>query len=179
MENRDYLFYEQGVPELQDYLLSNELYWNLTGQDRLTIGGLLLARLKMEHVIFPGAEWDTIRNLDDQLGEIKEHWMIAWNNKVKREIGSRLRLWSEFLSDYWSSPDEFADGYTQEVKKRVILKLLEIEIGGKFPEQEQLASLDSRLHTKLIPGRFIWPDDQVENFNETEYWFLYGSLKTK
>lgn len=177
MGNNEFNFYQQGVAELQDYLLSDELFWNLSGQDRLTIGGLLFARRRLDHFVFPGGEWDLIRSMDLKIQEIKGKWRVAWDKKVKWEISSRLRLWSEYLADYWNSPDEFSDAYSQEVKKRVILQLLENELGGTYPEKRQLTLLDSHLRASLLPGNFIWQDDQVENFNDSDYWFLYGRLK--
>jgi hypothetical protein len=49
---KDRAFLEASVPELEDYLLSDELYWPITARGfdlpRLTIGGILLAKARLE-----------------------------------------------------------------------------------------------------------------------------------
>jgi hypothetical protein len=49
---KDRAYLEAGIPELEDYLLSDELYWPISARGhnlpRLTIGGLLLANDRLE-----------------------------------------------------------------------------------------------------------------------------------
>ena len=46
-KNIDPDFFNQGIAELEENLLSKEIYWNLPGLPRLSISGLLLIMVKL------------------------------------------------------------------------------------------------------------------------------------
>jgi hypothetical protein len=167
----DLRFLKEAVPQLQEYLLSNELYWPLSGSlPRLTPGALLLtlARLGVH------APLET-QKLEAQVETIRTKWRSAWDKKVAREIANRLRLWSQFLSDYVKAPDQNLDSYRTEARGRAILQLLLVELQDA-PEKSTLANLDGILKSRLVPGEFIWEPDLQAVFPRTSFWFLYGIL---
>ena len=173
---KDRAYLEAGVPELGQYLLSNELYWPVSarGYDlpRLTIGGLLLAQTRLE------AHRERIEPLVTQLETVRSKWRVAWETKAGREFQSRFGLWSNYLADYRQRPERYADAYPHEVRYRVMLHLLQGEMSTSPPEQEGLIRLDGVLRTSLSPGEFIWDADLIPGFPPEVYWYLYGKLKS-
>ena len=173
-------FLKEAVPQLQNYLLSNELYWPLSGSlPRLTPGSLLLELIKMRVTTQIAGTSLTLRDefqrLDGQFENLRSKWRTAWEKKMAREVTNRMRLWSQFLSDYLKDPDQSLDSYKTEARGRAILQLLVNELPN-FPEMPALAELDRILKTRLIPGEFIWESELQPAFPKSDYWFLYGNL---
>jgi len=173
---KDKAYLEAGVSELEDYLLSNELFWPVTtrGFDlpRLTIGGLLLAKARLK------ARGAQIEALLSQLEAVRSKWRVAWETKAGRGFQSRFNLWSNYLSDYRHNPEGHADAYPHEARYRAMMKLLLAELPAPPAELAGLSQLDSLLRANFIPGDFIWGADLQSGFPEDEYWYLYGKLKT-
>jgi len=173
---KDKAYLEAGIPELGDYLLSKELYWPISARGfslpRLTIGGILLAQARLE------AFGERIEALAAQLEGVRVKWRVAWETKAGREVGARMRLWSNYLADYRHSPYQHADAYPHEVCYRVMLHLLMAELPAPPVEQEALSQQDGALRTSLIPGDFIWDAGMQAGFPREVYWYLYGKLKS-
>jgi hypothetical protein len=172
--DKDRAYLEAGIPELEDYLLSDELYWPVSARGfdlpRLTIGGLLLAKSRLE------ARGERIASLLAQLEAVRAKWHAAWEKKAAREFKSRFGLWGNYLSDYRQNPAGQADSYPHEVRNRALLELLQPELPAELPEREALARLDSVLRSSLSPGGFIWEPELRSRFPREAYWFLYGTL---
>ena len=172
---KDKAFLEAGIPELGDYLLSKELFWPISARGfslpRLTIGGILLAKARLE------ARDERIESLMAQLDTVRSKWQVAWETKAGQEIQTRLRLWSNYFSDYRHNPENHADAYPHEVRYRVMLHLLLVELPTPPPEQQALSHFDNLLRNNLIGDDFIWESDLQSGFPREVYWFLYGKLK--
>lgn len=173
----DRIYFQAALDELETYLLSNELYWQLSvpgvSLSRLTLGHLLLTRLRLQ------ARGYLLPEQENRLEQIRRRWQAAWEKKARHEFNSRLNLWKNYLEDYFESPSNYAADYPQEVRLRVILALLRQEISSPLPEEEEaLAALDARLRTAFIPGPFVWEADLSTVFPQQTWWYLYGRLKT-
>ena len=155
--NLDYL--EAGVPELENYLLSNELYYPLgTRLPQLTLGGILLSfaryRLRAE-------------SFRVKVESLRSKWMSAWENKSAREIKARSRSWMDYLAEYRDDPKSGARLYAQNVRYRAMLTLL-----GQTEHES-----DVLLKSIFIEGAFVWEQDSAQNFPRETFWYLYGTLK--
>jgi hypothetical protein len=172
---KDKAYLKTCIPELGDYLLSKELYWPINTRGftlpRLTIGGILLAQARLE------AYGERIESLVAQLDGVRVKRRVAWETKAGREVGARMRLWSNYLVDYRHSPYQHADAYPHEVRYRVMLHLLMAELLAPPVEQEALSQQDSVLRAGLIPSDFIWDAGMQAGFPREVYWYLYGKLK--
>jgi len=173
---KDRAYFEAGIPELGNYLLSKELYWPISarGYDlpRLTIGGILLAKTRLE------ARGERIEKLATQLDAPRSKWRTAWETKAGREFQSRFGLWNNYLADYRHNLEGQADAYAHEVRYRVMLQLLLGELSAPPPEREGLLQLDGVLRASFSPSDFIWETDLQAGFPREVYWFLYGKLKS-
>jgi hypothetical protein len=179
--NQDLEFYKAGVGGMEAYLLSNELYWPLSGghnQPRLTVGSLLLANRRLGARTTTPADREEMNSLEAQLADIRSRWRAAWERKAGREVHSRFGLWQAYLDEYQRSPDLHADEYSHEVQERAVLHLLGNELRSLPDEYVALRDLDKFLRNHLRPGGFIWEADLTASFPAGEYWFLYGKLQS-
>lgn len=171
---QDRQFLLAGIPELQAYLLSKELYYPITARGlnlpRLTLGGLLLALARLR-----GA--NQAADLEGAVEAIRLKWRSAWEAKAGREVRARLALWQNYLADVRQNPDQHAPYYRQEVRVRAMLDLLLAELPQPVSEVTTLNELDHRLRRMLIPGQFVWEPVVQPAFPIETFWYLYGTLQ--
>jgi hypothetical protein len=186
MLETDLSFLNEGVIEMDHYLLSNELYWpieyhtpsgNLPSQ-RLTLGALLLTQCKLNAYTLNSSQQAELNRLLAQLISTRQKWRVAWAKKALKEFQARLNLWRDFLNDYRADPAGNIDRYPYEVQRRVMLQLLADELDQIPPnEQELLSGLDKLLLAVFMPGNFVWEAVLEKEFPKTKFWYLYGSVK--
>lgn len=153
----DYLV--AGVPELETYLLSKELYYPIGARlPQLTLGGILLAVARV------GLRAESFRARVDTT---REKWRSAWEAKSAREINARQRQWLDYLAEYRGDPRMGAKLYPQNVRQRAILTLL-----GKVA-----LDADALLKSNFMVGHFVWEEACANNFSRETFWYLYGTLK--
>lgn len=171
------------VPLLENYLLSEEIYWQLgagppTGAapfPSFTLGGVLLLRAKAAARHLTAAQQDELERLNHLIDACRGHWRVAWSRKAGREHRARLGLWRMYLEEYFEQPDANIDRYPYEVNRRVQVHLLAAE-ADRVPrsDAELMASLDRRLHAVFVPGAFVWEMDLARGFPTGVYWYLWG-----
>jgi hypothetical protein len=164
----DRAYYENGIEEIERYLLSNELYWPCHSRTpdltQLTPGGLLLVRARLR-----GWGASDLDVLDARLDEVRSKWHSAWDGKTRREVHARSELWREFLSGYHNDPRGTARLYPQHVRQRVIIALL----------GESSDPMDGLLKNIFRPSVFIWDAKLQSGFPQQVFWFLYGTISTE
>lgn len=173
-EAQDLEFIRLAAPDLQDFLLSDEIFWPM-GRQRLSMGLLLLVSARLR-ALPPTAE---LEQSEAQIQAARDRWRTHWERKAAREMPMRLRLWTEFMNDYAHDPVQGAREYPTGVRWRVILQLLSAEAGGPSAGVvDTLAGLDRRLRAAFVPGAFVWDAAFERSFPASDYWYLYGSLRT-
>lgn len=162
--NAEITYVHEALGQLKDYLLSDEVYWNLGSDPQLTVGNLLLA---IAHLKAAGKlpEADAAR-----LAEIRGEWKSAWQNKAGREFASRLRLWLQYLQELSDNPRMHAGYYATEVRQRAVLGLLAAEALGA---EDQLVVPDVMLEKLTKPGDFVWEQGAEKAFPKGKYWYLW------
>ena len=161
-------FLRAGLDQLKDYLLSNEIFWNLGGSRQLTLGNLLLAKVYLDGVgKLPAAE-------AKELAAFKREWRSAWEKKAEKEFGARLRQWTQYLRELNEQPGQHAAYYATEVRVRALLEVLASEVPS-LPGQ--LAVADSQLKALTASGDFVWGAESEPAFPKGRYWFLWVKVK--
>lgn len=156
---KDQQYLAAGVPQLQDYLLSGQLYYPLSmGLPQLTLGGVLLALRRAGALASEEAA---------QVEFIRSRWQSAWEAKASREIGARSELWLNYLSEYRRDPKAEVRLYPQNVRCRAMMSLL-----GKVEDDA-----DFFLKSVFREGNFVWEAECAPNFERKTFWYLYGTLK--
>lgn len=167
MTVNDLRWLQAAVPQLKDYLLSNEIFWNIGSDPQLTLGNLLLAEAQVKA---SGGD----KNLLVEIAAKKKEWHSAWQKKAKREFASRLRQWTQHLAELSENPSRYASQYKTEVRVRTLLELLAGEAPGL---SSQLTALDSKLKALTASGDFVWGADAEGAFPKSKYWFLWVKAK--
>ncbi len=155
------------MPQLKDYLLSNEIFWNIGSDPQLTLGNLLLAEAQLK-----AAGGDNKAEIAAQ----KKEWHSAWQNKAKREFASRLRQWTQYIAELAEHPSRYSVQYKTEVRVRTLLELLADEVPGL---SSQLTAPDAQLKALTASGEFVWGADAEGTFPKGRYWFLWVKVKGK
>ncbi len=178
-------YIEASIEELKSYILSDKLFWSLSGYPsptaqpfpKLTLGGLLLALARSRSRADSLEDTGHVEMLARKIEIFSTKWRVAWEGKAAREYHSRLRQWGNFLNELQHDPQEHAVYYRYEVRLRVIVELLRSQIGDiQDQELDYLDKLDRRLRAQFVPGDFIWDAELRGGFPETEFWFLWGRL---
>jgi hypothetical protein len=188
MTSADYdLGYMEAAAELlQNYLLSDEIYWKMTassplgdpGFPSLTLGALLLSQQRVASRELTALQQSRKLSLQNKIEKIRMKWLTAWRSKAREEFRSRLNLWANFLEDFRQDTQGNHDRYAYEVSRRVMLQLLRDEVEG-IPESElqMLRGLDSIIAGLMVPGEFVWEQDLAAGFPAQEYPYLYTQLR--
>jgi hypothetical protein len=156
---KDNHYLAAGVPELENYLLSRELYYPLSLElPQLTLGGILLSLARM------GTQ---AAKFEAEVGVIRSKWRAVWDGKSSREIRARSELWLNYLSEYRADHKTGARLYPQNVRYRTMLSLL-----GKIEEDS-----DAFVKSVFKEGNFVWEEECAPNFPRETFWYLYGTLK--
>lgn len=159
--------------ELKDYILSEELYWPAEHDQRLTIGNLLLAYKKLQ-VMAPPARHPELDQYYQDIQGVRDRWRSNWAQKAHKEFSNRMHLWADYLGSLFSNPKEQQDRYSNEVRLRVLLELLQDEILASPADiAHQLNQLDSGLRAFSTQGSFIWEAPLEKVFPREKFWFLY------
>ena len=128
---------EKMADQLEDYLLSDKLFWQIsvetplgTRQPKMTLGSLY------ERMQFLREHRDELGPNDRaRLEKIEQAWRAAqqhfpeqWQEKLRREYKSYMNNWKYFLEQRASNPERWAQEYKFEVRNRerarLVLQLL-------------------------------------------------------
>jgi hypothetical protein len=179
-------YIEWAAGALQDYLLSEDLFWKAELRARpgespypeLTIETLNLTIRK--YLALKGEGKPAIRQDEwvSRIETIHEKWKVAWERKAERCYRSRVNLWLNYLRDYKECPDANADRYPYEVRHRVFIELLGMDLRLDI-SLSAIGKSDRFLKTILEPGDFIWEKEIKSGFPKPQFWFLYGSLPSR
>lgn len=174
-----------GLAVLEEYLLSDEIYWPIgagapagePAYPRLTLGGLLLADRRLKAQTLPPTQATELASLERRLEETRSRWRVAWEGKATLEFQARLNLWRDFLQEYREHPENNLDRFPYEIQRRVMLELLLPDAKPPQAEIDMLRGLDGLLKSVLVPGNYAWEPELQRGFPPDPYWYLYGHLK--
>lgn len=178
---RDWAFVREGVENLEQYLLSPELYWPLGrlagsggGATQLTVGNLVLSQKRLSAVDWPAEEQQRLDEANRQIETVRAHWRANWAKKAQREVTARLKLWMDYVHEVLGETGRRSGGYAYEVRWRVILQLLMDDLDEHMVTEEQaLGNLDSRLRSNTTMDGFVWEPEVERGFPQVPFWYLY------
>ena len=181
--DNDQAFLHASAPVLEEYLLSDVLYFPVTGEHgrqlsgdttRLTLGNLLLSLKRLQAVKLPADQTTEFETLYGQIDKVRAQWRSRWSVKIQQEIPNRMMLWKNYLGELGEEPKTRAGDYPYNVRLRVILELLFAESNDLMVrEKDLLRSLDLQLKGKTSPGGFVWDQTLAGGFPAGQFWYLY------
>ena len=110
--------------------------------------------------------------------------IVRFEQKAHRELGARLRQWSEYLKDVDRGTASSTSNYSTAVEARAMIAAIQEQLqlapfALEGHASQQIALIDNQLRLFWEPGDFVWPDTWRPAYPETEYWWLYGKPRDK
>lgn len=183
----DLEYLQIGVEEIEDYLLSEELFWPVSGRPssgrpfflKMTIGNLLLSERNLATLLsdqlLSASEEHRFLAMQRQFEVVQSKWQVAWGDKASREYQSRFNQWMRTLEELKGDRYQNAPYYQNEVRVRVLLDLLADHVPAE--SRLDLAPFDAVLRKIFKSGAFIWEDTLATGFPQERYWYLYGGVR--
>jgi hypothetical protein len=178
----DLKYVESALPVLDEFILSNDLYWPLagsprgTGSEQLSLG--MLEVMEMRLLALP--ETHPLRRkaipLYAQMDIILHQWQSNYRQKAVREWHARLRQWQTYLGELRHNPYQWHT-YAYEVRLRVILDVFADWV--ELADREVLHGLDGVVLNAFAEGHFIWEPEVAAGFSSSRYPYLYIQLPEK
>jgi hypothetical protein len=172
---------------LAEYILLPEIYRSLTpvrgsggagGLSQLALGNILLSLRRLQAISLSDSEQTELTGLCKQIEQVRDRCRANWERKARRERSDRLQLWQIYLKDLAADKKWYSRSYPAQVRLRVIIYLLDEEIGTPvLSEQTVLDQQDSLMRSISSPGPFVWEAELADGFPEDACWFLYRSFK--
>lgn len=184
-------FLNEALGQLKDYLLSDEVYWQLNLRSlhgaapypQLTLGNLLFSQAKLDGLqkssqLSPEQK-NEVKGLATRAKSIKTEWRSAWEKKAEREFQARLTQWGRYLGEMSGQQGEYRAYYATEVRVRAVLELLAAELPTESAEglRRDLSAQDQRLEQLTSKGAFVWDAEVQAAFPAKDYPFLYRQPK--
>ena len=168
---------------LVPYLYEDELFGHLGGNlPKLTVGGLLMRVYQLRHLENQlSAEQqqelhDAVMNWQSERSE----WITHYEQKIVRELESRLGALRWHLDDCAKDPGSCNTGWLTEAEKRTMIAHLVVEANEYNILTDELraeiAHIDSRIRQFHKKGEFMWSSELKAAYPEITYWWLYGRM---
>jgi hypothetical protein len=166
---------------LTPYLYEDELFGHLGNRlPKLTVGGLLMRLHQLQHLEdkLDSEQRQDLHDARMNLDAARSEWAAHFEQKVLKEIESRLGSIRWYLDDCARDAAECYGGWRNEIEKRTIVQHLLNE--AKRLEvltdniKAEVAQVDSRLRQYFEPGEFVWDAGLGEAYPQSDYWWLYG-----
>lgn len=170
---KDISYIKNSVPELETFLLSNDVIRHLPDIS-LSAGGVMLAQKRLQSASMDG---DVASSLD-QIDQIRNHWKVAWANKCQQEARMRMRLWGDFILGLAHDGNEPSSAYRHQVRNRVIVQLIEDNHPDRVEEYaESIQRKDKLLVKYSADNDFIWEPEVRDGFPKDKFWYLYRVMR--
>ncbi len=183
---RDLSQLERMTENLSEYLLGAALYMPVGGffrastMPQLTLGALLLRRRRLSELRSDlkraqAARLDAALRLHDQA---QTEWTLHYEQKLQREIPSRLKVMRGFFADCSESPRDCAAAYPVEALRRTIVQEILLAMDDFGYDASELAApvRQTDMALRRIPraGEFIWSYRLESVYPRERFWWLYG-----
>ena len=177
---------EAMASELEPYLMSDTLYWQLSPAKAivpvapmLTLGGLLLRlhRLQGQEEALTPEQSARLASADQTFRSTLKSWKAHAAARMLRELDARLKSWSWFVEDCRAQKRACITHYPTEAELRTLIALL-LDKAAEYEDvsqhRERLAQLDAQFCHWFRPGDFIWRPELAPVYPPERFWWLYG-----
>ena len=175
------------VEELEEYIVKEDLFRTVIlrtprGEVRIQMtGGDLLTRLHRlavdKHRLSPEQQAQAA-HAAQEADRIIYSLKSRFNQRLQREMKSRLDSLRWFLDDVADDSDRARTNYPYEIRNRQRVEEIITRLGGDLPEElaGQLAAVDRRLRGLVAGSEFVWDPSLRDVFPRQPYWFLYAGV---
>lgn len=185
---RDLTILEAMASEMDDYLKSDVLFWQMMKGTlpKLTLGGYLMRqhRLLALRDLLDETEQTRLDTAVVRFNDALVEKVVRLEQKAERELGARVRQWGEYLKDLEWERNASVANYRSAVDTRAMIAALigkmqtaPYRLNARFLNQTKM--LDASLRRIWRRGEFVWPESWRPAYPEDEFWWLYGTPRTK
>jgi hypothetical protein len=172
------------IPELEDYIIKEEVYRTVIlptsdGDQNLRMtGGDLLARLHRlngERDALTPAQQQRLDAAQAKADQIIRSLKTRFNQRLLREMKARLDSLRWFFDDCGGDRMRCRVEYPFEMRNRQRIEEILKQVGDNVPEdlRSLLSRVDKRIREFAVPGSFIWTDRVEKIYPRDRYWYLY------
>lgn len=185
---RDVDIIEEMSGQMAEYMDSDVMFWPMSrsGMPMLTLGGYLMREHRLNRLaglLSPEIQARASTAIS-HFNQVLSTRVVRFEAKAQQELQARLRQWEEYLKDVERGSADRSSNYETAVETRAMIAAL-IDRLSMPPYQlderpaQHLSLLDTRLQNAWQPGDFIWPEDWAAAYPQPEFWWLYGTPRTK
>ena len=182
---RDLDILEAMADEMNDYLISDVLYWNMVKGDmpKLTLGGYLVRAYRLSKLpsLLNEEEKGRLETAVAKFNEAVTEKIIRVETHAHEELGVRARQWGTYIDDLRRDGVRVAVNYKSAVENRAMIEAL-VDCLETAPYQfnreamGNLGMMDHGLKTFWKSDGFIWPIDWQPAYPQGKFWWLYGNI---
>ena len=177
---------EAMVAELEPYLKSDILYWQLSPSPPisppaplLTLGGILLRahRLTGQQQALDTAQQTRLAAAKATLDRATDEWSAHIGQRLERELKARLDSWQWFVEDCEAQKQTCITYYATEAELRTVIELLIAygdRLGDLALQRRRLRGLDGRFRRWFKEGDFVWRAELEPVYPKGQFWWLHG-----
>jgi len=169
--------------EMDAYLKEDILFWRMRDADMpmLTLGGYLMRQYRLLALVelLDEGERERLNTAVSQFNNALVEKVVRFEQKAISELDTRLRQWSQYLSEAEWRENPNTNYYPTAVETRVMLNALVDKLHEKpyqLPERipARLVQLDAILRAHWQSGDFVWPAEWQPAYPQESCWWLYG-----
>lgn len=166
---------------LTPYLYEDELFGHLGNNlPKLTVGGMVMRLYELQHLAdyLTAEQQQRVYDAEVNINAARSEWALHYEQKILKEMGSRLGAVRWYLDDCMREPSSCAGGWPNEAEKRTIVAHLQREAKRLDVMTDELkvelSGVDSRLRGVHRDGDFLWDARLKDAYPKSEFWWLYG-----
>ena len=175
---------EAEVAELEDYIISDELYRTVivrgaSGDEniRMTGGDMLarLHRLQGEREILTAEQQARLDAAQRKADTTIYSYKTRFHERLYREVKARLDSLRWFLTECSDDPRRCRTEFPFEMRNRQRIEEILKQVGDSLPQDlaESLRGVDRRIRMIAQGSEFIWDPRVKHIYPPDRYWFLY------
>ncbi len=178
------------VNALEDYVRGDALYVNIGGglfgggnMPMLTVGALVMRLRRLQALADDGRlsaqQQLELKKLHDAHEKVRRAWTHHYEQKMLREVNSRLDAMKTFFEEAATSMKLAARVYLPEVLRRTIVEELLMALESQNVDvseaRKKARATDSKLRQFTAPSPFVWDAALESVYPRERFWWMYVS----
>ena len=167
---------------LDAYLPGDKLYLPVSAgsMPQLTLGAFLLRSRRLKHFRsqMNPAQQAALDQALTRHDDRRQEWTLHYENKLQRELLSRLRAMHAFFGECAESMRDCAAAYPAEAMRRTLVQEILIAMDDLDYDKGELMPAvrqsDRALRRYVRPSAFIWSPKLEAAYRRDLFWWLYA-----